>query len=331
MPPEASPPAPVPSPHAWPPLPWEAWKDTAHTLHRWTQIVGKVRTARAPWVNHSWHVALHLTSRGLTTRPIPMAGGTFELLFDFLAHRLVIQTSGGGEGTVELRPRSVADFHRDLMGHLDALGAGTRIHPAPNEVEDATPFAQDHHHASYDPEAAEAFWRVLSSSARVMEVFRAEFTGKCSPVHFFWGSFDLAVTRFSGRTAPTHPGGIPNLPDDVAREAYSHEVSSLGFWPGGDAHPEPIFYSYAYPGPEGFAEARVEPDAAYWLQGLGEFALPYEAVRHSPDPDAEILRFARSSYAAAADRGGWDRQGVEWGPDGPPVEGAVTGLPGRER
>ena len=309
-------------PHLWPPLPWEGWRETAHTLHRWTQIVGKVRTARAPWVNHSWHVALHLTSRGLTTGPIPGEEGTFEILFDFLQHRLQIQTSGGGEGTMELAPRLVADFHDELMARLAGLGVATRIHPAPNELEDATPFALDHRHHSYDPDAAQRFWRILSSSARVLEGFRAGFIGKCSPVHFFWGSFDLAVTRFSGRTAPPHPGGIPNLPDDVAREAYSHEVSSLGFWPGNDAQPEPIFYSYAYPGPPGFPEAAVEPSGARWHPDLGEFVLPYEVLRRSANPELELMRFARSSYEAAAELGRWDREALEWGPGGPPVAGA---------
>ncbi len=247
----------------WPSLPLEGWEDTYATLHRWTQIVGKVRLAQTPWINHSWHVVLYPTGRGLTTGPIPHGERTFSIDFDFVGHRLLILASDGAERSLPLRAQSVAAFYAEVLGGLEGLGLGVSIHGSPNELEDGTPFAEDHAHASYDPEAANRFWRVLAQSDRVFQRFRAGFVGKCSPVHFFWGSFDLAVTRFSGRTAPPHPGGIPNLPDWVVREAYSHKVSSCGFWPGGGPHPFPLFYSYAYPEPEGYKSATV-PEGAGW-------------------------------------------------------------------
>jgi hypothetical protein len=302
----------------WPALPYEAWKDVYETLHLWTQIVGKVRLARTPWINHSWHVPLYVTARGLTTSPIPHDGRSFQIDFDFLGHRLLVETSEGTRSVLPLRAQSVADFHRALLGELERLGIGVSIHGAPNEVEPAVPFAEDHAHASYDPDAAERFWRVLVQSERVFQRFRAGFTGKCSPVHFFWGSFDLALTRFSGRTAPPHPGGIPNLPDWVVREAYSHEVSSAGFWPGGGPHPFPLFYSYAYPEPEGFDAAVIPVEGAFYSRELREFVLPYDAVREAPDPDGALLAFLESTYAAAADLGRWDRPALErpagWNP-----------------
>ncbi len=303
---------------AWPALPYEAWSETCTTLHLWTQIVGKTRLALSPWTNHSWHVTQYVSARGLTTSPIPYGGRRFELEFDFLDHVLRIQSTDGNTRMLNLEPRSVASFHDELFAKLGELGVEVRIHPRPNEVEDPIPFASDHAHASYDREYARRFWQALSQVDRVFKEFRARFTGKCSPVHFFWGSFDLAVTRFSGRPAPEHPGGIPNLPDWVTREAYSHEVSSAGFWPGGPAFPEPVFYSYAYPEPDGFAAAEVQPEAAFYGEEMSEFFLPYAAVRKATSPDDSLLAFLQTTYEAAADLGRWDRAAVEWG-DGPPV------------
>ncbi len=302
---------------SWPTLPFAAWKETAATLHRWTQIVGKIRLACTPWVNHSWHVALYITVRGLTTGPIPHKDTSFEIDFDFIDHQLIIRSSAGGQRVIALRPMAVAEFHEATMTALRELQLDVKVSGAPNEVEDATPFAADRVHASYDAEYANRFWRVLLQSDRVFKQFRSRFIGKCSPVHFFWGSFDLAVTRFSGRTAPKHPGGVPHLPDVVAQEAYSHEVSSCGFWPGGDAMPEPVFYSYAYPAPRGFAQARVQPAAGAWNGDLGEFILPYEEVRTAADPGACLLEFLQSTYEVAARLGRWDRAALE-PPDGWP-------------
>lgn len=295
----------------WPSLPLEAWKGTFATLHRWIQIVGKIRLAQTPWINHSWHVPLYVTARGLTTSRIPHGARTFEITFDFLDHRLLIQSSDGREGTLPLRPQSVAEFYSELLRELGELGLGVSIHGRPNELEDATPFAEDHSRGSYDPEYATRFWRALVQADRVLQVFRARFIGKCSPVHFFWGSFDLAVTRFSGRTAPPHPGGIPNLPDWVVREAYSHEVSSCGFWPGGGAHPFPLFYSYAYPEPDGFASAAIEPEGAFYSKDLREWVLPYDVVREAASPDDALLAFLQTTYEAAAELGHWDRSALE--------------------
>lgn len=304
---------------AWPALPYDEWADTLATLHRWTQIVGKVRLERTPWINHSWHVPLYVTARGLGTSAIPAGDRVFEMEFDFLGGRLEIRASDGAAAAVALEARSVADFYEEFMARLEALGLGTPIHTTPSEIPDAVPFDQDREHDAYDAGSARDFWRALVASHRIFQRFRARFVGKCSPVHFFWGSFDLAVTRFSGRTAPEHPGGIPNFPDWVARESYSHEVSSLGFWPGGAPLPEPVFYSYAYPAPEGFDAAPVGPAAVCWSADLGEFVLPYEAVRTAADPEGALLRFAQDSYAAAADRAGWDRDALEWpgGKQGP--------------
>jgi hypothetical protein len=295
----------------WPSLPFEAWEDTYATLHRWTQIVGKVRLAQTPWVNHSWHVPLYVTSRGLTTSPIPYRDRTFDLTFDFLDHRLLIQTSDGGEAALPLKPQSVAAFYAELLRKLGELGVSVSIHGSPNELADATPFAEDRSHDSYDPAYATRFWRALVQADRVFQKFRARFIGKCSPVHFFWGSFDLAVTRFSGRPAPPHPGGVPNLPDWVVREAYSHEVSSCGFWPGGGPHPFPLFYSYAYAEPEGFASAVVKPEGAFYSDDLREWVLPYDVVRQAPSPEDALLAFLEATYEAAAELGGWDRAALE--------------------
>jgi len=297
--------------NSWPPLPFAEWKDTAITLHMWTQIVGKIRLTRTPWINHSWHVTLYLTARGLTTSPIPHPAGIFEIRFDFIDHKLRILKSDGAVQVIELRPKSVAAFYREVMAALSELKIDTRINTTPNEVEPAIPFDQDDKHRSYDPEYANRFWRVLLQSARVFQEFRSRFCGKCSPVHFFWGSFDLAVTRFSGRPAPPHPGGVPHLPDAITREAYSQEVSSLGFWPGNAGMPTPIFYSYAYPEPPGFAEAKVQPDAAVYEPKLREFILPYDAVRTAENPDKALLEFAQSAYDAASKLGKWDRASLE--------------------
>jgi hypothetical protein len=295
----------------WPALAYDEWKDTQATLHLWTQIVGKIRLAQTPWVNHSWHVALYVTARGLTTSPIPHGARTFEIEFDFLDHQLRIKTSEGRIETLPLAPRAVADFYAELFARLLALDLAIKIRTMPNEIPNAIPFDQDRTHAAYDADQAGRFWRGLVQADRVLKAFRSRFLGKCSPVHFFWGSFDLAVTRFSGRTAPSHRGGVPNLPDWVAREAYSHEVSSCGFWPGSDATPYPIFYSYAYPEPDGFKAASLRPAAGRYDANLGEFVLPYDDVRQAGSPDATLLDFLQSSYEAAADLGGWDRRALE--------------------
>jgi hypothetical protein len=295
----------------WPSLPLDQWKETYATLHRWAQIVGKVRLARMPWINHSWHVTLYVTSRGLTTSPIPDGTRSFQIDFDFVDHQLPIRTSDGQMRSVPLCPQSVADFYRELMARLRDLGVEAAINGRPNELDDATPFAEDDRHASYDGEAANRCWRVLLQAQRVFTAFRARFLGKCSPVHFFWGSFDLAVTRFSGRPAPRHPGGVPHLPDWVVREAYSHEVSSAGFWPGGGAVPYPAFYSYAYPEPDRFRQAPLGPSGAFYSSELREFLLPYDAVRTAASPDQALLEFLEGTYRAAADLGGWDRSALE--------------------
>jgi hypothetical protein len=296
---------------AWPELPYPAWADSCATLQLMTQIVGKIRLARTPWLNHSWHVPLYVTTRGLTTSPVPYDHRSFEIAFDFIAHRLVIAVSDGTKRHIALQPRPVAEFFALVMAALDALHLSLKIDERPNEIADAIPFSRDTAHASYDADAINRFWRVLLQADRVFKRFRTGFLGKSSPVHFFWGSFDLAVTRFSGRPAPAHPGGVPALPDAVVREAYSHEVSSAGFWPGGGAIDHAAFYSYAYPEPDGFRSAPVQPSAAYYHGGLREFLLPYDAVRTAGDPDAALTAFLQSSYEAAADAGGWDRAALD--------------------
>jgi hypothetical protein len=273
----------------------------------WTQIVGKIRLALTPWINHSWHVTLYVTARGLTTSPMYVGARVLAIDFDFIDHVLRFGTGEGIEKTLRLAPKSVAKFYGEVMAVLADLKIDVRINTTPNEVDPAIPFEKNETDASYDPEYANRFWRVLLQSDRVFKEFRSDFCGKCSPVHFFWGSFDLAVTRFSGRRAPQHPGGVPHLPDAVTREAYSHEVSSLGFWPGSEMMREPIFYSYAYPAPDGFAEAKVQPGIASYNAQLKEFVLPYEEMRASESPDAALLDFARSTYDAASTLGDWDR------------------------
>jgi hypothetical protein len=296
---------------SWPPLPYEEWKDTRATLHLWTQIVGKIRLVQTLWTNHSWHVVLYVTSRGLTTSPIPYGSRTFEIIFDFIDHELRIETGEGAVETLQLVPRTVADFYQEVFGRLRVLGIDISIRTMPSEIPDAIPFDVDREHGTYVAEHATRFWRALSQADRVLKDFRSRFVGKSSPVHFFWGGFDLAVTRFSGRRAPPHPGGVPNMPDWVAREAYSHEVISCGFWPGGEAMPQPTFYAYAYPEPEGFKTAPVGPAAAHYNAELGEFLLGYDEVRRAVSPDAALLEFVQSTYEAAADGAGWDRAALE--------------------
>ncbi|MDT0631165.1 DUF5996 family protein [Rubrivirga sp. S365] len=293
----------------WPPLPLDDWQDTYDTLHRWTQVVGKVRMEGTPWVNHSWHVPLYVTARGLSTGLVPSQGG-FEVEFDFVDHRLSISTTQGERRSFALRPMTVAAFYASFTEALADLGIEVEILARPVELEDATPFPDDTEHAAYDADAAQRHWRVLVQAHRVFTDFRARFLGKVSPVHFFWGAFDLAVTRFSGREAPTHPGGVPNCADWVMEEAYSRELSSAGFWAGAGLG-EAAFYAYAYPQPEGFSEWAVEPAAAYFHDDLGEFVLPYEAVRTADDPDAVLMEFLQSTYEAAADLADWDRAGLE--------------------
>jgi hypothetical protein len=297
----------------WPELSYPAWKDTRDTLHLWTQVVGKVRLALTPWLNHSWHVALYVTTRGLTTSPIPWHGGSFQIDFDFVDHVLWVRTSEGHFRQVMLKPVSVAEFYEDVMIALRELGIQVRITTMPCEIADCIPFEQDTLHKAYDADYANRFWRVLLSAREVFAHFRTAFLGKTSPVHFFWGSFDLAVTRFSGRIAPRHPGGVPHLPNAVAQEAYSHEVSSAGFWPGGGPIDYAAFYSYAYPAPEGFGAAKVKPARAIFGKELGEFLLPYDAVRSARDPDGALMEFLQSTYDAAADLAKWDRKALECG------------------
>ena len=307
---------------AWPELPYAAWRESAETLQLWTQIVGKIRLSKTPWLNHSWHVVLYVTPRGLTTSPIPDGERSFEITFDFIDHVLDIKTSEGAHRQLPLRPQSVASFYAELLGALADLNIEVAIDDMPNEIAAPIRFGDDDVHASYDADAVQRFGAMLRQADRVFKQFRTAFIGKASPVHFFWGSFDLAVTRFSGRRAPPHPGGVPYLPDAVAREAYSHEVSSAGFWPGGGAIDYPAFYSYAYPAPDGFADAKVRPDAAFFSKDLGEFILPYDAVRTAEDPDEALLQFLQSTYEAAANGAKWDRTELECaiGPVGQPLQ-----------
>ena len=304
----------------WPDLPYPAWRDTIATLHLWTQIAGKVRLSLTPWLNHSWQVPLYVSTRGLTTSPMPCAGELLELEFDFLHHRLCARSSRGEERSFALEPRTVADFYARVRAVLRELGVEVAINEHPAELPAAIPFADDRIHASYDAAAVQRFWRALTRIDTVLKRFRTGFLGKASPVHFFWGSFDLAVTRFSGRRAPLHPGGVPGLADAVTREAYSHEVSSAGFWPGNEAFPRAAFYCYAYPEPPGFSTA-AGGAGAYYDTDLGEFILPYERVRDAVDPEEALLEFLTRTYVAAADNGRWDRAALE----------CELGVPGRVR
>ena len=295
----------------WPELPSSEWIDTIETLHMWSQIVGKIRMELSPWTNHSWSVPLYVTPRGFGTSSIPYGGRSLEIDFDFVSHELPIQTSDGRSRVIALESKSVAEFYAEVFAALTDLDVEVSIHRLPNEVAEPIPFPEDEVHGTYNGEHVRRLWGALVQADRVMTAFRAGFLGKVSPVHLFWGALDLAVTRFSGRGAPEHPGGIPHLPDAVTREAYSHEVSSCGFWPGNRDAPDPIFYAYAYPTPEGYAEAAVEPEEAFWLKDLGEFALPYEAVRTANNPDATLDAFLQSTYDRAADLAGWNRQALE--------------------
>jgi hypothetical protein len=280
------------------------------TLQLWAQVIGKIRLASTPWLNHSWQVPLYVTVRGLATSPIPNGHESVDLEFDFIDHSLVGRSSNGTVAQIPLRPMAVAEFYHAALSLTGQLGMDVTINPVPNELPSPVAFPDDQLHRSYDPEAVHRFWRALLQADRLFKLFRTAFLGKASPVHFFWGSFDLAVTRFSGRPAPRHPGGVPGLPDRVTREAYSHEVSSAGFWPGSDQFPHAAFYSYAYPQPEGFAQAKM-PSGAIYETALGEFLLPYETVRTAADPDALVMDFLQASYAAAATLGKWDRDALE--------------------
>jgi hypothetical protein len=295
----------------WPDLPYDAWKDTYATLHMWMQIVGKIRLALMPWLNHCWQVTLYPTAHGLTTGPMPYGKEQLQIDFDFVAHELDIRTTRGELRSIVLAPMTVSAFYRSVVAALRAIEMPVEIYRRPVEVESRVPFDVDEAHRAYDAEYAHRCWRILVSAAEVFQRFRSRFYGKASPVHFFWGSFDLAVTRFSGRTAPPHPGGVPNVADRVTRDAYSHEVSSCGFWPGGAAAPFPLFYSYAYPEPAGFGAAQVQPSAARYDAALHEFILPYEAVSGADAPEATLLAFLQTSYEAAADLAQWDRRSLE--------------------
>ena len=296
---------------SWPELPLSSWSETCETLHLWTQIVGKVRMALTPLVNHWWNVTLYATARGLSTSPIPYAGRTFDVAFDFVRHRLLIRSSDGGAETLELKPMPVMDFYNEFMSRLRRLDIAIRIWTMPCEIENAAPFDRDRVHAQYDPIYAQRFWHALLHSDRVMKAFRARFLGKVSPVHFFWGSFDLAATRFSGRSAPPITKGAPNVASWVMREAYSHEVSSCGFWPGNGGYGIPAYYAYAYPEPADYGKTKLHTPEAFYNGALGEFVLPYDAVRQSPDPDALLLGFLQETYAAAAEQARWDRPALE--------------------
>jgi hypothetical protein len=301
---------PASAPGAWPALPADSWADTRQTLHMWLQIVGKTRLALSPMLNHWWQVPLYVTPRGLSTLSMPYAQGLCEVVFDFLGHRLKLYTSDGRVRKMTLAARSVADFYHEYRALLHTAGIDVRLWPVPVEVPDNTPFHQNHHHQAYDAAAVEKFWLILQQADQLLMEFRSGFTGKASPVHFFWGSFDLAATRFSGRPAPPHPGGVPNLADWVTQEAYCAELSSAGWWPGGNGI-DAAFYSYAYPSPAGFAEAAILPSQAHFNPEMGEFLLPYEQVRQAPNPREMVLKFLQSSYEAAADLAHWDRAALE--------------------
>ena len=296
----------------WPDLQYDKLKDTIATVQLWTQIVGKIRLAKMPWLNHSWHVTFTVSPQGLTTGGIDYDNGIFELAFDFINHHLLISTSDGSNETVSLYPRSVASFYKEVFDKLKALNIDVKIYAKPNEIDPAIPFEEDEIHQSYDKEQINLFWKALLKIEPVFNKFRAGFSGKCSPVHFFWGGFDLAVTRFSGREAPKHPGGAPNIPLKVMQESYSHEVSSAGFWPGNEAFPHPAFYSYAYPTPADFGTQKVLPKEAFYNKEMGEFLLRYNDVRNAVFPEKMLMEFLQSTYDAAADTGNWDKKALEF-------------------
>jgi hypothetical protein len=305
----------------WPALPWRDWAPTVSTLHMWTQIVGKVRMALAPPLNHWWHVPLYIDTRGFTTSTIPYGQRDFQVDFDFVDHRLLITDTDGGAFTMPLEPKSVARFYREFMDGLRNLGIDVRIWPQPVEVADAIPFEADEQHASYDPGHAASLWRAFVQADRVMRTFRTGFVGKASPVHLFWGSFDIATTRYSGRPAPRHPGGTPNCPAWVMEESYSREEHSVGWWPSTEP-PGPAFYAYVYPEPEGFRAAPIRPEGAVFDPRYGEMLLPHDLVRASPDPEATVLEFFQTTYEAGADLARWDRSILEppTPPERPPRE-----------
>jgi hypothetical protein len=295
----------------WPQLSYPQLKDTVATVQLWTQIVGKIRLKKMPWLNHSWHVTLYVSPRGLTTQSIPNGDRSFQIDFDFISHQLIITCSSGGTQTMGLYPRTVADFYKELFEKLALLDIEVIIYAKPNEIDPAIPFPEDEVHQSYDKTQVEHFHKALLTINAIFTQFRAGFSGKCSPVHFFWGAFDLAVTRFSGRKAPLHPGGAPNMPDDVMQEAYSHEVSSCGFWPGSDAFPHPAFYAYCYPTPATFGQQPVKPTEAFYSTEMGEFFLKYDDVRNAADPEKALMDFLETTYIAAANTGNWDRGNLE--------------------
>jgi len=296
----------------WPELNYHHYKETVSLVHLWTQIVGKIRLRKMPWLNHSWHVSLYVTPRGFTTSSVPYEKGIFEIEFDFLQNQLILSTSDGRNTHVELRSQPVAHFYLEVLEKLQDLHIPVQIHGAPNELDPAIPFAEDHREQHYDHHEMQLLWKAFIEVHKVFQEFRARFIGKCSPVHLFWGAFDLAVTRFSGRQAPKHPGGMPNIPLRVMQEAYSHEVSSCGFWPGNEDFPQPAFYAYCYPTPEAFGQQPVEPQEAFFSKEMGEFFLPYAAVSSAADPHSALMGFLQSTYEAAANTGSWDRQALEF-------------------
>ncbi|MGB5693356.1 MAG: DUF5996 family protein [Flavobacteriaceae bacterium] len=295
----------------WPELNFTELQETLETLHQWIQIVGKIRLRTMPWQNHSWHTALYITARGFSTQAIPYQRQIFELEFDFKQHKLLIRSSEAGNSSIELQPKTVADFYNELFDKLNAMGIDVKIHSSPNEIEPAIPFAENTVNRSYDPKAANTIWQAMLKANNVFNHFRTDFIGKCSPVHLFWGAFDLAVTRFSGNPAPLHPGGMPNMPLEVMQEAYSQEVSSAGFWPGSKDFPTPIFYAYAYPSPEGFAEQDVKPNQAFFSQEMGEFMLKYDDVRNAENPEETLYDFLQTTYEAAVNISDWNRKKLE--------------------
>ena len=297
---------------AWPELKYQEWHETLKTIHHWTQIVGKVRLKAMPWQNHSWHTTLYISARGFSTGSMPYKNGIFEIEFDFESHELVIYSTFNDARRISLENKSVADFYDAVFTELRAIQIDIKIYGKPNEMEENIPFSENDHNKTYNKQAAVNFWQAAVSIHNTFQVFRSKFIGKCSPVHLFWGAFDIAVTRFSGRPAPLHPGGAPNMPLNVMQEAYSQEVSSCGFWPGSDGFPEPIFYSYCYPTPKAFSEQKVEPKEAFWSDELGEFMLKYDDVRKADNPTDYLLSFLESTYIAAAETGDWDRESLEF-------------------
>ncbi|MGB4971660.1 MAG: DUF5996 family protein, partial [Cyclobacteriaceae bacterium] len=297
--------------HAWPALDYDSWKDTIKTIHQWTQIAGKIRLKAMPWQNHSWHTTLYITTRGLTTGSMPYKNGMFEIEFDFESHIVVISTTFNKNVVIDLYPRTVADFYDDLFEKLEGLGIDIEIHGSPNEMEPSIPFAENTENKSYVKQSISNFWQAAVSTHNVFLKFRSKFIGKCSPVHFFWGAFDIAVTRFSGRKAPLHQGSMPNMPKEIMQEAYSQEVSSCGFWPGSDASPMPMFYAYCYPSPAEYGKQKILPEQAFWSEEMGEFFLKYDDVRTANDPEKMLTDFLQSTYVAAARTGKWDRKNLE--------------------